>query len=114
MEELKEFALDLIWTWQPLIENLFRTLDPEMWESTRQNPILLLSRLGEAGVAGACERPDVQTALALARSARREYYERNPRFMDAKAPLVIGYSSSASPSASRSTRAASGSWPETT
>jgi starch phosphorylase len=91
VQELKEFALDLIWTWQPLIENLFRTLDPELWESTRQNPILLLSQLGEAGVASACERPNVQAALAGARSARRDYYERNPRFMDAKAPLVIGY-----------------------
>jgi starch phosphorylase len=91
VQELKEFALDLLWTWQPRIENLFRTLEPEMWESTRQNPILLLSQLGEDGVARACERPDVQAALADARAARREYYERNPRFMDAKAPLVIGY-----------------------
>jgi starch phosphorylase len=91
VEELKEFALDLLWTWQPLIENLFRTLDPELWESTRQNPILLLSRIGEAGVASACARPEVQAALALARTARRDYYERHPRFMDAKAPLVIAY-----------------------
>src|SRR6202521_5705356 len=91
VQELKEFALDLLWTWQPRIENLFRTLDPEVWESTRQNPILLLSQLGDAGVARACERPDVIAALADARAARREYYDRNPRFMDAKAPLVIGY-----------------------
>jgi len=56
VEELKEFALDLLWTWQPRIESLFRTLDPDLWESTRQNPVLLLSRLGEEGVARACER----------------------------------------------------------
>ena len=91
MEELKEFALDLLWTWQPRIESLFRTIDPELWESTRQNPVLLLSQLGEEGVARACDRPDVQAALAGAREARREYYERNPRFMDAKAPLVVAY-----------------------
>src|SRR6202521_4393709 len=91
VQELKEFALDLLWTWQPRIENLFRTLDPEVWESTRQNPILLLSQLGDAGVARACERPDVIAALADARKAYREYYDRNPAFMNAKAPLVIGY-----------------------
>jgi starch phosphorylase len=91
VQELKEFALDLLWTWQPRIENLFRTLDPELWEATRQNPIVLLSQLGAARVAAACERPDVQAALAGARAARSEYYGVNPRFMDAKAPLVIAY-----------------------
>ncbi|TME71936.1 MAG: glycosyltransferase family 1 protein, partial [Chloroflexi bacterium] len=35
MEELKQFAYDLLWTWQPRIEALFRALDPELWKSTR-------------------------------------------------------------------------------
>jgi starch phosphorylase len=91
VQELKEFALDLLWTWQPRIENLFRTLDPERWEATRQNPVLLLTQLGEAGVARACERDDVRAALEDARAARREYYDRQPRFMDAQAPLVVAY-----------------------
>jgi starch phosphorylase len=91
LEELDELAHDLLWTWQPRIENLFRTLDPELWESTRQNPVLLLARLGEDGVARASERKDVRSALEGARAARREYYEQKPRFMDAKAPLVVAY-----------------------
>ncbi|HEY4887586.1 MAG TPA: alpha-glucan family phosphorylase [Candidatus Dormibacteraeota bacterium] len=91
MQELKEFALDLLWTWQPRIENLFRTLDRELWESTRHNPVLLLARLGEAGVVRASEREDVRSALEDARAARREYYDRQPSFMDAHAPLVIAY-----------------------
>ena len=52
-EELKQFAYDLLWTWQPRIEHLFRTLDPELWKSTRENPVLLLSQLGDEGVRGA-------------------------------------------------------------
>jgi starch phosphorylase len=91
VEELNELAHDLLWTWQPRIENLFRTLDPELWESTRQNPVLLLARLGEEGVARSSEREDVHSALEGARAARREYYEQKPRFMDAKAPLVVAY-----------------------
>jgi len=90
-DELNELAHDLLWTWQPRIENLFHTIDPELWESTRQNPVLLLSRLGEDGVARACEREDVRTALDDARRARGEYYDRKPRFMDAQAPLVVAY-----------------------
>jgi len=91
VEELNELAHDLLWTWQPRIENLFRTLDPERWESTRQNPVLLLGRLGEEGIARASEREDVRAALEDARAARREYYEQKPRFMDAKAPLAVAY-----------------------
>ncbi|TAN32064.1 alpha-glucan family phosphorylase [bacterium] len=91
MEELKQFALDLLWTWQPRIEALFRALDPGLWESTRQNPVQLLARLGGDGVARACEREDVQRALDDARAAYREYYDRHPRFMDAHAPLVVAY-----------------------
>jgi starch phosphorylase len=91
VEELKEFALDLLWTWQPRIENLFRTIDPELWESTRQNPILLLNQLGDAVVTRALEREDVRAALEAARKARSEYYDRHPRFMDAHAPLVVAY-----------------------
>src|ERR1700686_635308 len=91
VEDLNELAHDLLWTWQPRIENLFRTLDAELWESTHQNPVLLLARMGEEGVARASEREDVRAALDGARAARRDYYERQPRFMDAKAPLVVAY-----------------------
>jgi starch phosphorylase len=90
-EELNRFAHDLLWTWQPRIEALFRALDPEQWESTRQNPVLLLKQLGEDGVARACERDEVKKALEGARQAHRDYYDRHPRFMDAQAPLVVAY-----------------------
>jgi starch phosphorylase len=90
-EELNQFANDLLWTWEPRIEGLFRALDPERWESTRQNPVLLLTQLGDAGVANALERADVREALEQARAAYREYYDRRPPFMDARAPLVVAY-----------------------
>jgi glycogen phosphorylase len=91
LQELNQFAHDLLWTWQPRIEALFRSLDPELWKATRQNPVLLLGQLGEEGVAQAFERPEVQQAMELARADFRAYYDRRPRFMDAKAPLVVGY-----------------------
>ena len=91
LEELNHLAYDLLWTWEPRIEAAFRVLDPERWETTRQNPIVLLSQLGEDGVRRAMEKPESRTALDDARAAYREYYDRNPAFMNAKAPLVIGY-----------------------
>ena len=91
VEELNQFAHDLLWTWEPSLEGLFRAIDPERWESTRQNPVLLLSQLGEQGIAEALERADVHEALELARKAHREYYDRRPPFMNARAPLVVAY-----------------------
>jgi glycogen phosphorylase len=91
VEELNKLALDLLWTWQPRIQALFRCLDPDVWEQTRQNPTLLLKQLGEAGVAEALKRDEVKRALDDARAAYRQYYDRNPPFLDAHAPLVIAY-----------------------
>jgi glycogen phosphorylase len=91
LEELNQFAYDMLWTWQPRIQALFRALDPGLWVSTRENPVLLLAQLGEDGVRKACEREEVQQAFEGASAAYREYYDRNPRFMDAQAPLAIAY-----------------------
>src|SRR5256885_7506712 len=91
VEELTQFAYDLLWTWQPPIEALFRALDPQLWKSTRENPVLLLAQLGEEGVRRASESEEVKRAFDDARTAYHEYYERHPRFMDAQAPLAIAY-----------------------
>jgi len=90
-DELNQFAHDLLWTWEPRIEALFQALSAELWESTRQNPVLLLIQLGESGIEEALNRDEVKHALEGARAAYREYYDRRPPFMDARAPMVIAY-----------------------
>src|SRR5207244_4527123 len=91
VEELNQFAYDLLWTCQPGIEALCRALDPKLWKATRENPVLLLAQLGEEGVRRASESEEVKRAFDDARTAYHEYYERKPRFMDAQAPLGIAY-----------------------
>ncbi len=91
LAELHRLAFDLLWTWEPRIEALFRALDAGLWESTRQNPVLMLAQLGPDGVARAWERQELRSALDAALTAHREYYDRHPPFLDAKAPLVIAY-----------------------
>ena len=89
--ELSQIASDLLWTWDPRIENVFRALDPQGWAETHHNPVALLARLGEDGVNAAFEREEMRAALDDARAATRDYYDRHPPFLDAKAPLVIAY-----------------------
>ena len=90
-DDINKLAYDLLWTWQPAIQNLFRTIDPEKWEQTHQNPVLMLGQLGDEGVKEALQRDDVNQALDEAKTAFRRYYDRNPPFLDAHAPMVIGY-----------------------
>src|SRR5712691_1210299 len=90
-DELNQFAHDLLWTWEPRIEALFQALSPDLWESTRQNPVLLLIQLGDSGIEEALKRDEVKRALEGARAAYREYYDRRPPFMNARAPMVIAY-----------------------
>ncbi|HEY6875663.1 MAG TPA: alpha-glucan family phosphorylase [Candidatus Dormibacteraeota bacterium] len=91
MDDVNKLAYDLLWTWQPAIQNLFQTIDPEKWEQTHQNPVLMLKQLGDNGLKAALERDEVKRALATAQAALRQYYDRNPPFLDAHAPMVIAY-----------------------
>ena len=91
MDDVSKLAYDLLWTWQPAIQNLFKTIDPELWEQTHQNPVLMFKQLGDGGLKAALERDEVKSALETAQSVHSQYYDRHPPFLDAGAPLVIGY-----------------------
>jgi len=51
LERLPELAHNLFWTWHVESRELFRRLDPELWEATRHNPVRLLQ-----------ETPNLETA----------------------------------------------------
>ena len=90
-DELRDLALDLAWTWQPAVQDLFAALDPDLWERVGHNPVALLDRLGPEGIERALERQEVREALELARAAARRYRARQPGRLDAGAPLVVAY-----------------------
>src|SRR5438105_3880416 len=90
-DELRSWALDLTWSWEPRIQAAFRALDPVAWEESSHNPVVLLARLGPDGVEAASYRDEVQRAVAEARDALHAYRDRRPPFYDARAPLLVGY-----------------------
>ncbi|MCU0610311.1 MAG: alpha-glucan family phosphorylase [Candidatus Eisenbacteria bacterium] len=38
----EDLAYNLWWTWNPEAQELFRTIDPDLWEESRHNPVKLL------------------------------------------------------------------------
>ncbi|MDQ6744205.1 MAG: DUF3417 domain-containing protein, partial [Candidatus Dormibacteraeota bacterium] len=91
LDLLKELAFDLTWSWEPRIQAAFEALDPDLWEESGHNPVVVLSRLGEEGVARSLERPETMAAVDLAEKALREHRDRRPADLDAGAPLLTAY-----------------------
>lgn len=47
LEPLRRLAYNLHWDWNVEAKDLFRRLDPDLWESSRHNPVLLLGNISQ-------------------------------------------------------------------
>jgi glycogen phosphorylase len=47
LQGLRELAYNLLWSWDEEIRALFLRLDRELWETTGQNPVLMLGRVSQ-------------------------------------------------------------------
>lgn len=65
---LNDLSMNFYWSWQPGGAELFREIDPALWEKCEQNPRLLLSSAGELRL--------------LQKSIDRAYVERVRRFKE--------------------------------
>ncbi|WP_414526421.1 alpha-glucan family phosphorylase [Nodularia chucula] len=48
LEPLRKLAYNLHWDWNVESKDLFRRLDPELWESSHHNPVLMLGTISQA------------------------------------------------------------------
>ena len=48
LEPLRKLAYNLLWDWNVETKDLFRRLDPDLWESSRHNPVLMLGTISQA------------------------------------------------------------------
>lgn len=51
LKTLEELAKNLWWVWNSEAKTLFRDLNPELWRSTGENPVMLLQRLSSERLA---------------------------------------------------------------
>lgn len=47
LEPLRQLAYNLHWDWNAETKDLFRRLDPDLWESSRHNPVLMLGTISQ-------------------------------------------------------------------
>ena len=64
IDRLGDLAQNLYWTWEPEGRRLFRSLDPDLWERTDHNPVVLLREIDQAALERAAEDPAFLNAYA--------------------------------------------------
>src|SRR5437588_8051811 len=67
---LNELAYNLVWSWDHSLRTVFQRLDPGLWKTCNQNPVLLLGRIGQAALERAASDPRY---LSLYRRACAHY-----------------------------------------
>jgi starch phosphorylase len=83
LEPLRSVVHDLHWSWNHSAIGLFRRLDPDLWESTGHNPVLMLGTISQAKLDEAAADPSIIAHLdAVVRefadysASRGTWYER--------------------------------------
>ncbi len=90
---LGELAGNLRWSWHPPTQDLFESIDAELWEKSRQDPVKLLGLVPADLLARLAEDADFLARLETARADLAEYLT-GPRWfqgLDESAPAAIAY-----------------------
>ncbi len=64
---LHRLIQNLWWSWQPEVDAIFRTIEPELWRRVNHNPCAFLAEVGD----GALEANSVDLLVQLAHAERR-------------------------------------------
>ena len=72
---LGELALNLRWSWDTATQQLFESLDPELWEQMGCDPVQLLGALGPERLTALAEDPDVVGRVRAAEADLQAYLE---------------------------------------
>jgi starch phosphorylase len=79
LEMLIELALDLRWTWSHAGDALCQTIDPEIWQRTK-NPWMLLQNVSKKRLETLVHDPIFLTQLAELKLERTQYYSQEGWF----------------------------------
>ena len=73
LQGLDSLALDLRWSWNHRTDELWRVVDPELWEATK-NPWLILGSVSEQRLTELAEDSVFRSALQQQLAAREKHY----------------------------------------
>jgi starch phosphorylase len=80
---LDELARNLYWTWSPAVRALFRELDPDLWERSGHNPVVVLRDVSQERLDRAAEDDAYRADVERAHRHFRAYMEQPRWFAEA-------------------------------
>ncbi len=86
---LKELACNLWWSWNDEAQDLFRRIDPSLWDETHHNPCILIERVDYKRLKVLSEDEEFIADLDSVYSEFREYMDRPD---DKESPTVAYFS----------------------
>ncbi len=73
LKPLEPISKNLWWVWNSVGKNLFRDLDPDLWRSTGENPVMLLQSLNSSRLNEIINDKDLMSRIALTDKEFKEY-----------------------------------------
>jgi len=89
LSALKELASNLWWSWNDEAQDLFRRIDPSLWEETKQNPCMLIERVDYKRLKVLSEDEEFLADLESVYSEFRDYMNRPD---DNNSPVIAYFS----------------------
>ncbi|MDE6263377.1 MAG: DUF3417 domain-containing protein, partial [Muribaculaceae bacterium] len=75
LKPLEVIARNLWWVWNSDGKNLFRDLDPNLWRSTGENPVMLIQRLSSERLQEIIADADLMARIKKVYKLFKEYME---------------------------------------
>ena len=94
LRPLDELARNIWWTWNPEAQELFRTVDPDLWELSRHNPIKMLGNLSAQRLERLSKDSHFLYRLGQITEKLRQYMDHETwyqRIQDKSIDLTIAY-----------------------
>ena len=89
---LGELALNLRWSWHPESQELFRSLEPRIWEEVGHDPVQLLGALGPDRLTALAENPEIVARVERAAEDLRRYLTEDRWYQGlSDVPAAIAY-----------------------
>ncbi len=77
LEPLRQLAYNLHWDWNVETKDLFRRLDPDLWESSHHNPVLMLGTISQVRLLEVVEDEGFLAQMDRANRQLADYLQEN-------------------------------------
>ncbi|MBD0336898.1 MAG: alpha-glucan family phosphorylase [Cyanobacteria bacterium Co-bin13] len=90
LEPLRKLAYNLHWDWDTDATDLFRRLDPDLWASSRYNPVLMLGTISQTRLQEVAEDEGFLAQMNRAAQRLEDYLQNRTWFKKHRSKVISG------------------------